>query len=103
MDKKITIPKIYFQLVKTIISLHPEFKKPLNKTQFSDFVIAKVIGDFMTDEKITDVHELKKQKAHDIYRNTMNAWEELYGTNRTDPGTRKDLPGTSQSVSAEER
>ncbi len=78
MTEKNTAFKTYFQLVKTIVALHPEFKNPLNKKDFSDFVIAKVIGDFKTDEKVTDVHEKRKQMAHDIYRNTMNAWDELY-------------------------
>lgn len=78
MTEKNTASKTYVELVKLITDIHPEFKKPLKKQFFSDFVIARVIGDFITDEKVTDVHEKKKQKAHDIYRNIMNAWDELY-------------------------
>lgn len=78
-EKAAKVSKTFSELVKVIVMMHPEFAKPINREKFSDFVIATVIKDFITDEKVTDDHEMKKKKTHAIYLNTMKAWEEIYG------------------------
>lgn len=67
-------------LVRIIIGKHPEWKNPLNKNDFSDYVIKQIVGDFMNDPQITGSHEEKKNKAKELYTDIMNTWEELYGS-----------------------
>jgi len=67
----------YKNLVKTILSFHPEFKNPLNKERFSEFVIARVIGDFMNDQSIKGEHDEKLTKAEDIYKAIIEAYDNI--------------------------
>lgn len=67
-------------LVRIIIGKHPEWKDPLKKNDFSDYVINQIVGDFINDPQITGSHEEKKNKAKELYTDIMNTWEELYGT-----------------------
>lgn len=67
-------------LVRIITEKHPEFKETLKRNEFSEYVIKKVVGDFMNDPQITGDHEEKKNKVKELYIDIMNTWEELYGT-----------------------
>ena len=79
MKRKVSGQKSIIELVKLTVDMHPKFKNPLNRNDFSDFVIQKFVGDFMYDPKTKGSHEEKLDKAKALYLNIMNVWEELYG------------------------
>ena len=70
--------RTYTKLVEQIVDIYPDLKK--DKEKFSDFVIARFVGNFMKDPKIVGNHEEKKSKAKELYTSFINAWEELYGS-----------------------
>ena len=64
------------EMLKMILNFHPEMKK--DRKKFSDYIIAKVVGDFMYDPKIKGSHDEKKQKAKEIYQQLMDIWEKQF-------------------------
>ena len=66
-------------MVRIIVGKHPDWKDPMHKSDFSDYVIKNIVGDFMNDPQITGSHEEKKNKAKELYLDIMDAWEEAYG------------------------
>ena len=79
MKRKVSGQKSIVELVKLTANTYPKFKNPLNRNDFSEYVIKKFVGDFMYDPKIKGTHEEKIDKAKALYLNIMNVWEELYG------------------------
>lgn len=69
--------KPYTELVRHITDIYPNLKE--DKEKFSDFVIARFVGNFMKDPQVSGEHEEKKSKAKELYTSFVNAWEELYG------------------------
>lgn len=59
-----------------------EFDKAVDKRQaFSDYVIKRIIGDFLYDaQSMKDVNK-KMDLAHELYLQYMQVWEEKYGQN----------------------
>lgn len=59
-----------------------EFDKAVDKRQaFSDYVIQRIIGDFLYDaQSMKDVNK-KMDLAHELYLDYMQVWEEKYGQN----------------------
>lgn len=67
----------YKQMVKMILTNHPEFKNPFNRERFSEYIIARVIGDFMNDPLISGSHDEKLDKAGKIYRVIIESYDSI--------------------------
>ena len=60
-----------------------EFDKAVDKRQaFSDYVIQRVVYDFLADvENLKGENNKKLDLAHELYLDYMQVWEEKYGQN----------------------
>lgn len=74
MSKK-TGTKTYDEMVKQILDFHPKWKDPVYRKEFSDYLISKVVGDFLYDPKIKGSLLEKKKKVKELYTNLMESYE----------------------------
>ncbi|MBP5461594.1 MAG: hypothetical protein J6Y20_05650 [Lachnospiraceae bacterium] len=76
--EKMTENKPISLIVEQIIAFHSGLDT--DRMKFSEYVINKVVGDFMNDKTITGSHEQKLNKAKKLYIDIMTEWENKYGT-----------------------
>lgn len=71
------VNKPYRKLVEQITAFHPEMKT--DRKKFSDYLIYKVIGDFITDQKGQGKDDDDIQSnSRKLYFSVMEAWEEQF-------------------------
>ena len=70
--------KTYAQVVDQIIAFNPKMEK--DRKRFSDYVIHKIIGDFLRDHVTRNgvVTEEVRDKGKQLYIDIMNAWEKRF-------------------------
>ena len=67
--------KTYDQMVKQVLDFHPKWKNPVYRKEFSDYIISKVVSDFLYDPKIKGSLLEKKKKVKELYISLMESYE----------------------------
>lgn len=87
-ETKVTMSKDRRKVIEVHIKVimdhkKQEFDKAVDKRlAFSDYVIQRIVGDFLADaENLKGDDKKKLDLAHELYLDYMTIWEEKYGQN----------------------